>query len=82
VSFTGLPNFFDIPGNPFIIGRNQCRAKPGHPGRQEVPADADQVVSAEIRVVKINAGESVYLNVDEAGCYPDIFIRQSLIVAG
>jgi hypothetical protein len=82
VSFTGLPNLFDIPADLFMIGRNQCRAKSSHPGRQEAPADADQIVSAEIRVVKVNAGESVYLNVDEAGCYPDIFIRQSLIVAG
>jgi hypothetical protein len=82
VSFTGLPNFFDIPADLFMIGRNQCRAKSSHPGRQEVEADTDQIVSAEIWVIKINTGESVYLHVDEAGCYPDIFIRQSLIVAG
>jgi hypothetical protein len=32
-----------------------------------MPADIDQVVSPEIRVVNINAGKPIYLNIDEPG---------------
>ena len=79
--FASFTYLCDVPGKLFISGCNQGRAESGHPGLDEISADIDQIVPLKIRLVEVNPGESVYLNVDEAGCYSYILIRPSLIAA-